>query len=307
MWKGRSADHNLASGLDDYPRGLQVKEGERHLDMYMWLVMFCQSLVKAADILENGEDAEIFRKSLETLKSFEDKFVDRDGVLGDYMAEQYLNKQGHQAYYWRGDSKCRNVMAPIGLPAECNPYGDKPCCSEFGWCGNEEIHCKCKDCFRALRLEDRKDLTKTSLFSPHVGYVSLMPLIAGFVEPGSYKFNKILEFISSPEHLWSDHGLRSLSKTDLLFKSGENYWRGEIWLNFNFLVLRAFKRHYWSVERVRKIYAELRENIINTVRKSWEETGYVWETYSENAGNGLRVHPFAGWTSLILNIIHEKY
>ena len=24
MWKGRSSGHNMASGLDDYPRGLQV-------------------------------------------------------------------------------------------------------------------------------------------------------------------------------------------------------------------------------------------------------------------------------------------
>lgn len=78
-------------------------------------------------------------------------------------------------------------------------------------------------------------------------------------------------------------------------------------MNFNYLVLRAMKKYYWKSEKVKKIYAELRENIIHTVYNSWKDTGYIWEQYSESNGQGLRVHPFSGWSALILNIVHEKY
>ena len=67
------------------------------------------------------------------------------------------------------------------------------------------------------------------------------------------------------------------------------------------------KKYYWESDEIRKIYQELRENIIKTIDKSWKDTGYIWEQYSENSGTGQRVHPFAGWSSLVLNIIHERY
>lgn len=45
--------------------------------------------------------------------------------------------------------------------------------------------------------------------------------------------------ISDPAHLWSDYGLRSLSKSDEYYSQGENYWRGPIWINMNYLALSS--------------------------------------------------------------------
>lgn len=307
MWKGRTAGHNLASGLDDYPRGLQVSENERHLDLYMWLLMFHKTMINLATSLNEQEDMMILTEITEDLEKKSEFFVNDNAEFSDYLGEQFVTPSGQQAYYWRGDQKCKVVLSPLGIPAECNPYSEYPCCSEFGWCGNTPQHCSCEKCEKAQRLENRKNLVKTSLFSSHIGYVSLMPFVVGFVKPKTTAFEKIMEYIYDPEFLWSKHGLRSLAKKDLLFKTGENYWRGEIWLNFNFLVLRAMKKFYWEDEMVRNVYEELRGNIVNTVVKSWEKTGYVWEQYNEDNGSGQRVHPFTGWSTLILNIIHEKY
>lgn len=52
-------------------------------------------------------------------------------------------------------------------------------------------------------------------------------------------------------------------------------------------------------ERARKIYDELRSNVITNVYKEYERTGYVWEQYDAMTGEGRRSHPFTGWTSLV--------
>ena len=307
MWKGRTAGHNLASGLDDYPRGLQVSEHERHLDLYMWEIKLVTLMVETSKLLENLEDSQIFMDQLLKLKNIEHKFIDKDGVFKDFIGSQFLDPSGKQPYLWRGDNQCGNVKNPLGTAAECNPYSDLPCCSEFGWCGNTKNHCSCEKCKVSKKLEDRQNYEKKSLFSPHIGYVNLMPLIVGHVKNGSKEFEKILDFLSDPNILWSRFGIRSLSKGDLLFKSGENYWKGEIWINFNFMVLRGIKKYYWESDRARGIYKELRENVVRNVRDEWSRTGYLWEQYSEENGKGQRVHPFTGWSSLVLNIIYEKF
>lgn len=60
-------------------------------------------------------------------------------------------------------------------------------------------------------------------------------------------------------------------------------------------------------DRAQKIYTKLRDNLIQNVYKNYKKTGYVWEQYSEETGEGKRSHPFTGWTSLILLIMAEKY
>jgi mannosyl-oligosaccharide glucosidase len=60
-------------------------------------------------------------------------------------------------------------------------------------------------------------------------------------------------------------------------------------------------------EKARKIYKELRENLINNVYKEYVNTGFVWEQYSAIDGKGSRSHPFTGWTSLVLLMMSERY
>ena len=77
-----------------------------------------------------------------------------------------------------------------------------------------------------------------------VGYISLFPFILGILDPKSPKLSKILDAIEDPNKLYTPFGLRSLSKEASLYnkKNTEHdapYWRGPIWININFLVVRA--------------------------------------------------------------------
>ena len=73
----------------------------------------------------------------------------------------------------------------------------------------------------------------------HKGYVSIFPLLLGLVPRDSPHLGALLDMISDPAHLWSDYGLRSLIKSDEYYSQGENYWRGPIWINMNYLALSS--------------------------------------------------------------------
>ncbi|KAG1883181.1 glycoside hydrolase [Suillus subluteus] len=146
----------------------------------------------------------------------------------------------------------------------------------------------------------------------HAGYVSLFPFMLSLLPPDSPHLGPILDMLRDPEQLWSEYGIRSLSKSHAEFGQGENYWKGPIWVQINYMVLGALHNTYAREEgpfqeRAREIYEELRRNVVNNVFKEYQRTGYVWEQYDALTGEGRRSHPFTGWTSLITLILAEKY
>lgn len=76
----------------------------------------------------------------------------------------------------------------------------------------------------------------------HKGYISIFPLLLGLVPVESPHLGALLDMMSDPMHLWSDYGLRSLSKSDPFYSTGENYWRGPIWINMNYLALSSLHK-----------------------------------------------------------------
>ena len=59
--------------------------------------------------------------------------------------------------------------------------------------------------------------------------------------------------------------------------------------------------------RCRSIYKQLRLNIIKMILGEYKRTGHFWEQYDDRTGQGMRGHPFTGWTALIINIMNESY
>ncbi|OJA11997.1 hypothetical protein AZE42_04747 [Rhizopogon vesiculosus] len=156
------------------------------------------------------------------------------------------------------------------------------------------------------------DLDDDSAHICNAGYLSLFPFMLSLLPSDSPHLGPILDMLRDPEQLWSEHGIRSLSKSHADFGQGENYWRGPIWVQMNYMVLGALHNTYARQEgpfqeRAQEIYDELRKNVVDNVFKEYQRTGYVWEQYDALTGEGRRSHPFTGWTSLVTLILAEKY
>ncbi|KAI0050009.1 glycoside hydrolase family 63 protein [Auriscalpium vulgare] len=242
-WRGRSEQHVLTSGMDDYPRG-PAHTGELHLDLISWMGFFSGTMREIAEFIGEEDDKKFFTE-VET--------AIRDNI------------------------------------------------EDLHWSEEEQLYCD-------VDVNDEDE----SYHVCHRGYLSLFPFLLSLLPTDSPHVGAILELLRDPAHLWSPYGLRSLSASHPEFGQGENYWKGPIWIQMNYLALRALHKTYAAQDgpfqaKALKIYQELRENIIQNVHKEYERTGYVWEQYDSLTGEGRRSHPFTGWTSLVTLIISEKY
>ncbi|KAE9454234.1 hypothetical protein C3L33_13867, partial [Rhododendron williamsianum] len=153
-------------------------------------------------------------------------------------------------------------------------------------------------------------------FVPHIGYVSLFPFMWRILPPDSLILEKQLDLISNRSILWTDYGLRSLSKTSSMYMKRNTehdppYWRGPIWMNMNYLILSSL--HHYSKEngpykdKAKTMYSDLRSNLIRNIVRNYQQTGYFWEQYDQKKGKGKGARVFTGWTSLVLLIMAEAY
>lgn len=148
-------------------------------------------------------------------------------------------------------------------------------------------------------------------FACHHGYISILPFALKLMPQGSPRLDRIVSLMSDPQEIFSDYGLMSLSKADLFFGKDENYWRGPIWMNINYLVLDALKYYYPDVladsskksTKARSLYQALKRNLVDNVFRNWKETGYCYEQFSPHDGKGQGIEHFTGWTALVVNIM----
>lgn len=145
----------------------------------------------------------------------------------------------------------------------------------------------------------------------HKGYVTLMPFFVKLV-PASHtkQLSAMMKTIRDPEQLWSDYGIRSLSKSDEYFGTKENYWRGPIWINMNYMALDAMVYYHEQQDTdasvkalIKDAYTELRKNIVSNIYENWKSTGFAWEQYDSLTGKGQGVKHFLGWTALVVKIM----
>lgn len=238
-WKGRTKDHCLPSGIDDYPR-CEADIGELNVDLISWMGVMTRAMYKIAQLLDKHDDAKLYK--------------------GRY------------------DDIVKNIET-------------------VHWSENDKTFCD-------VSLNDDDE----DIFECHEGYISIMPFMHKLIPvTDTKKLESILESITDTNKLWCDYGIRSLSKSDLNFHKGEDYWRGHVWININYLVLEALQ-YYGSQDnidrelknKINSTYMKLRENVVNNVYNEYQSTGYAWEQYNEETGSGQRTRHFLGWTSLVI-------
>ena len=47
-------------------------------------------------------------------------------------------------------------------------------------------------------------------------------------------------------------------------------------------------------KQAREIYTKLRTNLVENVFREWEKTGFAWEQYNPETGDGQRTQHFTG-------------
>lgn len=243
-WRGRTPNHCLTSGLDDYPRANTPHTGELHVDLISWIGMMTRSMKQLAEFLGNEEDASDYAE-IET-------------------------------------AIVHNI-------------------NDLHWDPKSQTYCD-------ATIDDFEE----NAFVCHKGYVSLFPFLLRLIPANSENDDKILailDMIHDPNELWTKFGVRSLSISDEYYGKGENYWRGPIWVNINYMILDSLIYYHdtSSSEKIREkcslIFKELRLNIVENVYGEWERTGYAWEQYDPVSGRGKGVKHFLGWTSLVVMIM----
>ena len=257
-WRGRVNTpqelnpKTLTSGLDDYPRASHANDQERHLDLRCWMALASNVMAQVAEIVNNGE-ANAYRTHYEML---------RDNKLLDEL--HWSSKQ----------------YADYGLHSDnIKLVRKKPDASKQHQQQQQQQH--------QQPQMVRSVLTPPTLqFVNSAGYVSLFPLLLELIDADSATLGKVLEQIRSPREMWTNFGLRSLSASAPLYDKRNTehdppYWRSAIWININYLTLKALK-HYSQVDgphktRAAQIYRELRTNIIENMAANYQRTGYIWE------------------------------
>ena len=96
---------------------------------------------------------------------------------------------------------------------------------------------------------------------------------------------------------------------DAVYGTQEDYWRGKVWVNVNYLVLAALYQHPDKEANalMGKTYSTLRANLVETITAGYVRKGFLFEQYDDKTRQGLKHKPFAGWTALVLLIMAELY
>lgn len=241
-WRGRTPQHILPSGLDDYPRAQPPHPGELHVDLHSWMGLMSRSLSRIASVLDEAADAK------------------------KYAAIQ--------------TAIVRNL-------------------DDLHWSEKDNTFC-----------DATIDAWEESMHVCHKGYISIFPFLTGLLSPTHPHLGAVLDLIADPKELWSDYGIRSLSKKDSLYGTAENYWRSPVWININYLVVTNLLKIAQAEggenshrEKAASMYSALRKNLVDTIYKNWEETGFAWEQYNPETGKGQRTRHFTGWTSLVVKLL----
>ncbi|CAH0553767.1 unnamed protein product [Brassicogethes aeneus] len=283
IWKGRDPltkrelnPKTLTSGLDDFPRASHPTEHERHIDLYCWIAMAADTMSKMSKLLKRD-----FFKYEQT---------------ANYLKDNKLMSQLHWSEYAQS-------FADYGLHTD-SVILKRPKPLPRSEHQNLEL-------VRVTLKNPEYRLVDTTF-----GYVNIFPFLMRLVEPDSHVLRKILTDIRNPELLWTEYGLRSLAPSSPLYMKRNTehdppYWRGQVWINVNYLAIAALN-HYGEVEgpfrnQAREIYRELRANVMENVVRQYRKSGYVWEQYNDKTGEGSGCRPFTGWTALVVNIMGEKY
>lgn len=143
-------------------------------------------------------------------------------------------------------------------------------------------------------------------FIPTKSYSGLIPLVAGIVPPD--RLERVLDTLRDPAQLLSPHGVRSVSRSSVIYQPGyarergvNSNWRGPVWVPINYLLIHAL------APLDPELAATIRERVVAMVEADWRATGRLREYFHAETGEGIGADAQAGWTALVANLIVEGW
>ncbi|KAI8471096.1 MAG: glycoside hydrolase [Monoraphidium minutum] len=285
MWHGRDPTTDLelnpktlTSGLDDYPRASHPTKDERHVDLLAWMASASRLMAEiGAAVRAPRRRVARYAAAAATLGGLPRlKALHYDEGLGQFL-----------------DYGLHSEAVALERFEEPQPDGSQ------------------RAVFRRVVREP-----PVRRLVPAYGYVSLFPLLMGLLPPDCPELGRQIELLTQQDLLWTPFGLRSLAKSASIYKQRNTehdapYWRGQIWMPINYLALRALHQYSSApgphADAARDAYRRLRRGLVTNLAAQYRGTGYLWEQYDDDGGQGISSHPFTGWTALLTLAVAEVY
>lgn len=134
---------------------------------------------------------------------------------------------------------------------------------------------------------------------------SLIPLFAGIPDPDQAE--KMLEHLFSEDEFWTEYPLATTSQKEEAFE--QRYWRGKMWVNTNYLIIKGLDRYSMSLrernpalaEKCRAKAQELKKKTLKAVSEQGSR-----ESYDSATGKGGTLEDFSWSAALSLALSRKK-
>ena len=196
------------------------------------------------------------------------------------------------------------ISKDIGMNKEAERYGTeaekiKDAINEYLW--NEEIGCYVNIDTRTRKPIFSLDLGK-NFHKAGIGNYSffswnyMIPLYAK-VAPADRARIMIEKYLLNPEHFWSPHGIRSLSKKSEYYNNAvwgnparysdtdnmtASNWQGPIWFPVNYFLFHGLINYGYKVKAL-----ELANKVIKLLSDGIRKRGCMFENYNAETGEPL--------------------
>lgn len=152
------------------------------------------------------------------------------------------------------------------------------------------------------------DLDREGRRIPLKTVAGFVPLLAGVAT--RQQASRLVDHLVATDEFWTPVPVATVSKDEPAY--GDDMWRGPVWINYNYMIVRGLERYGYAGPARRLAEATVRE-----VARWYGETGVLWEFYdAEGRTHPLRLHRKGlrerniadyGWTaSLYLRLLRDR-